>query len=53
MKKKNMPASMGGIVQYYDESASKTSFTPKQVIVITVLLVLVVLLLKWTNMFSM
>ena len=44
MKKKKLPSSGAGIVQYFDEKVSKTTFTPNQVITITILLIFLVLI---------
>ena len=43
--KVRMPSSMAGITQYYDESTSHIVISPKQVMVLVVLVMLVVLAL--------
>lgn len=53
MKKTNLPASSGGIVQYFDETASKILISPKQVIFVSVTFVIVVIILKWTNLLNL
>lgn len=50
--KKSLPMSAGGIVQYFDESGSKIEITPKQIIFFTFLLVVIVLVLRITNIFG-
>jgi preprotein translocase subunit Sec61beta len=52
MKQNKLPASAGGIVQYSDEDVSKFSFSPKQVVFVGVLLVIIVMLLRLTNIFG-
>ncbi|PIU62268.1 preprotein translocase subunit Sec61beta [archaeon CG_4_8_14_3_um_filter_38_5] len=49
---KRLPASTGGIVQYFDDAEAKSHLTPKQVIILTGVLIIIVLLLKWTNLFG-
>ncbi|MBN1924152.1 MAG: preprotein translocase subunit Sec61beta [Nanoarchaeota archaeon] len=52
MKKTNLPVSSGGIVQYFDDTASKTNLTPNQVIVLTLVLIILVVMLRLTNIFG-
>ncbi len=46
MKKTRLPASAGGIVQYYEEKVGKFSIKPNMVILFTLIFVLIVIILK-------
>ena len=44
-KKVRLPASTGGIMQYYDEYKSKISISPIHVIILTVIVMIFVIIL--------
>ncbi|VVB75531.1 Sec61beta family protein [Candidatus Tiddalikarchaeum anstoanum] len=53
MKNNKLPASAGGIVQYYDEATSKVNISPKQLVFVSIFFVILILILKWTNLFGL
>ena len=53
MKQRRLPASSGGIVQYHEEGGASLSVSPKQLIFITLIFVVLVLILKWTNLLGL
>jgi len=52
MADRKMPSSMGGLVQFNEEHKNGFSITPKQVIIATGILVLIVILLNFINPFG-
>ncbi len=53
MEKKRLPPSAGGIVQYYEEHIGKFSVRPEYVIIFTLIFVLIVIILKISNLFQL